>query len=60
MTKALYAEIRRVLADLGVKTGSHSHMNFGHTSPQMVIPIGCRATIDPGAKRISILEAGVT
>jgi alkylation response protein AidB-like acyl-CoA dehydrogenase len=35
-------------------------MDFGHTSPQMVMPIGCRAAIDPRTKHVSIMEAGVT
>jgi muramoyltetrapeptide carboxypeptidase LdcA involved in peptidoglycan recycling len=36
-----------------------ANMDFGHTSPQMVVPIGCLATIDPSAKRVSIIEAAV-
>jgi muramoyltetrapeptide carboxypeptidase LdcA involved in peptidoglycan recycling len=61
MTKTLYAEIRRVLAEFGREDlPLVANMDFGHTSPQMVMPIGCRAMIDPGKKRVSILEAGVT
>jgi muramoyltetrapeptide carboxypeptidase LdcA involved in peptidoglycan recycling len=36
-----------------------ANMDFGHTSPQMVVPLGCRATIDPGAKRVAVLESPV-
>jgi muramoyltetrapeptide carboxypeptidase LdcA involved in peptidoglycan recycling len=60
MTAALYTEIRRVLAefereDLPVV----ANMDFGHTSPQMVVPLGCRAMIDPANKRVAVLESPV-
>jgi muramoyltetrapeptide carboxypeptidase len=35
-------------------------MDFGHTAPQITIPIGCIATIDAGRRRFSIDEAAVT
>jgi len=61
MTQALYAEVRRVLAEFGREDlPVVANMDFGHTSPQMVVPIGCRATIDPAAKRVTVLEAGVS
>ncbi len=34
-------------------------MDFGHTSPQLTIPIGCRARIDTASPTFEILEAGV-
>jgi len=34
-------------------------MDFGHTAPQFVLPIGCRARIDTAAQRFEILEAAV-
>jgi muramoyltetrapeptide carboxypeptidase LdcA involved in peptidoglycan recycling len=34
-------------------------MDFGHTSPQMTLPIGCRARIDSPNKRFEIIEAAV-
>ena len=37
-----------------------SDMDFGHTAPQFVLPIGCRARIDSDEERVSILEAAVT
>jgi muramoyltetrapeptide carboxypeptidase LdcA involved in peptidoglycan recycling len=60
MTQALYAEVRRVLAEFGREDMPVvANMDFGHTSPQMVVPIGCRAIIDPGTKRIALLEPAV-
>jgi muramoyltetrapeptide carboxypeptidase LdcA involved in peptidoglycan recycling len=34
-------------------------MDFGHTSPQFPIPIGCRARIDSEGREFSIIEAAV-
>jgi muramoyltetrapeptide carboxypeptidase LdcA involved in peptidoglycan recycling len=61
MKTALYSEIRRVLAEFGrPDLPVVANMDFGHTSPQMVVPIGCLATIDPPAKRISVIEAATS
>jgi muramoyltetrapeptide carboxypeptidase LdcA involved in peptidoglycan recycling len=61
MTQTLYAEVLRVLAEFGREDMPVvANMDFGHTSPQMVVPIGCQAEIDPGAKRVAVLEPGVT
>lgn len=35
-------------------------MDFGHTSPQFTLPIGCRARIDAGARTFEVLESAVT
>jgi muramoyltetrapeptide carboxypeptidase LdcA involved in peptidoglycan recycling len=35
-------------------------MDFGHTSPQFTLPIGCQARLDSGKKRFEILEPAVT
>jgi muramoyltetrapeptide carboxypeptidase LdcA involved in peptidoglycan recycling len=60
MTDALYAEIRRVLAEFGREDlPVVVNMDFGHTSPQMIVPMGCRAMIDPAAKRVAVLESPV-
>ena len=60
MTDALYAEIRRVLAEFSREDlPVVANMDFGHTSPQMVVPLGCRAMIDPVAKRVAVLESPV-
>lgn len=37
-----------------------SDMDFGHTAPQFVLPIGCRARIDSDAEIFSILDAAVS
>lgn len=34
-------------------------MDFGHTSPQFTLPIGCRARIDTATQSFEVLEAGV-
>lgn len=34
-------------------------MDFGHTSPQLTLPIGCQARIDSGNRRFEILESAV-
>lgn len=61
MTDRLYAEVRRVLAefdrsDLPVV----ANLDIGHTSPQLTLPVGCRARIDPSARTVVVLEAGVS
>ncbi len=35
-------------------------MDFGHTAPQLTLPLGCRAAIDTGEHRFAILEAAVS
>jgi muramoyltetrapeptide carboxypeptidase len=35
-------------------------MDFGHTSPQLTLPIGCRARIDTARQTFEILEPAVT
>ena len=35
-------------------------MDFGHTAPQFVLPIGCRARIDSDERTFSILESAVS
>jgi len=34
-------------------------MDFGHTSPQLTLPLGCRAEIDSTAQQFTLLEAAV-
>ena len=55
-------ELHKVLLD---RTSDYdfpvvSEMDFGHTSPQFLLPIGCRARIDTQGKRLDILEAAVS
>ena len=33
------------------------NMDFGHTDPQMILPLGVRAEIDPGKRTIRLLES---
>ena len=56
------AELRRVIAE---RTAAYafpvvSDMDFGHTAPQFVLPIGCRARIDTKNESFEILEAAVS
>lgn len=37
-----------------------ANLDFGHTSPQMVLPLGCRVRVDCSAKEIVLLEPGVS
>jgi muramoyltetrapeptide carboxypeptidase LdcA involved in peptidoglycan recycling len=61
MVNKLYAEIRRVLREFGREDlPVVANMDFGHASPQMVVPMGARALIDPGTRRVAVLEAPVT
>jgi muramoyltetrapeptide carboxypeptidase LdcA involved in peptidoglycan recycling len=41
--------------DLPVVTG----LDFGHTSPAYVLPLGCRVTVDPAARAITVDEPAV-
>lgn len=43
------------LTDLPIISG----MDFGHTDPVFVLPIGAQAEIDAGARTFSIVEAAV-
>jgi len=37
-----------------------SNMSFGHTLPQMILPMGAMTEINPIAKTVSILESAVS
>ena len=54
-------ELRQVILD---RTSEYSYpvvadMDFGHTAPQFVLPIGCRARIDSSTQCFELLEASV-
>ena len=34
-------------------------MDFGHTAPQMTLPLGCRARLDADRRRFEIVEPAV-
>jgi len=36
-----------------------AEMDFGHTAPQLTLPIGCRARIDTRTRSVEVLEAAV-
>jgi muramoyltetrapeptide carboxypeptidase len=36
-----------------------TEMDFGHTSPQITLPIGCQARIESSSRRFLIIESGV-
>jgi len=36
-----------------------TEMDFGHTSPQFIMPIGCQARIDSELERFAIIESAV-
>ncbi|MFB9993840.1 S66 peptidase family protein [Deinococcus oregonensis] len=55
MTASLYRWVRRVLneadrADLPVV----ANVDFGHTSPQLTLPMGARVRLDPAAGRVTV------
>lgn len=55
------AELRRVILE---RTAQYSFpvvadMDFGHTAPQFVRPIGCRARVDGSTGTFEVLESGV-
>lgn len=61
-TEAEKRELREVLLD---RTRAFDFpivcdMDFGHTSPQLTLPIGVRARIDGAARRVEILEAATS
>lgn len=55
--EALLGVVRDELGrpDMPVVTG----MDFGHTEPNSVLPLGALARVDPVARSVAILEAGV-
>jgi muramoyltetrapeptide carboxypeptidase len=61
-TTAEHRELREVLLD---RTAKYSFpivadVDFGHTSPQLTLPIGCVARIDTSRRVVEVLEAAVS
>lgn len=55
MKAELYAWVRRVLAEAGrPELPVVADVDFGHTSPQLTLPLGGRARLDPGAGRVTV------
>jgi muramoyltetrapeptide carboxypeptidase LdcA involved in peptidoglycan recycling len=55
------AQLREVILE---RTASYAFpivtdMDFGHTAPQFTLPIGCRARLDPQARRFTLIEPAV-
>lgn len=51
--------ILKVLKEFEIDIPVVTHMDFGHTVPQVILPYGALVEIDPEAKKVSILEGGV-
>jgi muramoyltetrapeptide carboxypeptidase LdcA involved in peptidoglycan recycling len=56
------AELHAVLLERTRRYGFPivADLDFGHTAPQLTLPIGCRAEVDAGTRRVAILDAAVT
>ena len=60
MVAELSGWIRKVLWEYGrERLPVLATVDFGHTSPQLVLPLGARAQLDPAAGMAEVLEAGV-
>lgn len=58
MKAELFAWVRRVLWEYGREDlPVVADVDFGHTSPQLVLPLGVRAEIDPAARVVRVLDA---
>jgi muramoyltetrapeptide carboxypeptidase LdcA involved in peptidoglycan recycling len=55
-------QLREVILDRTRRYGFPivTDMDFGHTSPQFTLPIGCRARIDAETRQFSIVEPAVS
>lgn len=61
MVQDLYGWIKKVLWEAGREDlPVLANVDFGHTSPQLTLPLGARAKLDPVAGTFSILESGVS
>jgi muramoyltetrapeptide carboxypeptidase LdcA involved in peptidoglycan recycling len=54
-------ELHDVLLDRSDRHGFPivADMDFGHTAPQLTLPVGCVGRIDVAAKRVEVTEAAV-
>lgn len=60
-TAEQHTEVRTVILE---RTAAYAFpiitdMDFGHTAPQMLLPIGCHAEIDVKARLFAIIEPGI-
>lgn len=57
----LWSEVLTVLAEAGrTEMPVVANLDYGHSSPMGVLPLGVRARVDPGARTIGLLEPAVT
>ncbi|GAA5514158.1 microcin C7 self-immunity protein MccF [Deinococcus carri] len=55
MVEDLYRWVRRVLAEAGrPDLPVVANVDFGHTSPQLTLPLGGRTRLDPAAGRVTV------
>ncbi len=60
MTAELHVWVKKVLWEFGrEELPVVANLDFGHTSPQLVLPLGARAAVDPVNKTVEVLEPGV-
>ncbi|MEP6599431.1 MAG: LD-carboxypeptidase, partial [Actinomycetota bacterium] len=56
----LWQTVQRVLAECGrADLPLVTNLDYGHSSPMGVLPLGCRTRVDPAARTITVLEAAV-
>ncbi|PYE51173.1 S66 family peptidase [Deinococcus yavapaiensis] len=61
MTSRLYDWVKRVAWEFGREDlPIVANMDFGHTSPQLTLPLGAKVVIDPTKATVDVLEAGVS
>ena len=60
-TFQLWDTVQRVLAESGrADLLVVANLDYGHSSPMGVLPLGCRARVDPQTRTIRVLEAAVS
>ncbi len=56
MVQDLYVWVRRVLREAGREDlPVVANVDFGHTSPQLTLPLGAQVRLDPAAGRVTVL-----
>jgi muramoyltetrapeptide carboxypeptidase LdcA involved in peptidoglycan recycling len=56
MVTELYGWVRRVLAEAGRgEMPVVANVDFGHTSPQLTLPLGAQVRLDPQARRVVVV-----
>jgi len=61
MVRQLYGWVKRVLWEAGREDlPVLANVDFGHTSPQLTLPLGAQARLDPVAGTFEVLAGGVT